>query len=99
MLPLGRDANPETCTLVSAIEACLADISITINETGFLLLVRRCWPSSRHTEYALSRLARVVLQWIFAEANCKNEESVQHHAVKKEQGPGVLTTNEKPYFS
>ncbi|KZV90247.1 hypothetical protein EXIGLDRAFT_720571 [Exidia glandulosa HHB12029] len=67
-LPIALDVNGDNVeTLVSAIEACLADISITVNETGFLLLVRRCWPSSRHTEYALSRLARVVLQWIFAE--------------------------------
>ncbi|EJD52997.1 hypothetical protein AURDEDRAFT_180591 [Auricularia subglabra TFB-10046 SS5] len=67
-LPIALDVNGDHVeTLVSAIEASLDDLNVTINEVGFLLLVRRCWPSSRHTDYALSRLARVVLQWIFAE--------------------------------
>ncbi|KAH7103835.1 hypothetical protein BKA62DRAFT_694808 [Auriculariales sp. MPI-PUGE-AT-0066] len=67
-LPIALDLhNDHVETLVSAIEACLEDVSISMNEIGFLLLARRCWPSSQHTDYALSRLSRVVLRWIVSE--------------------------------
>ena len=71
-LPIALDLhNDHVETLVSAIEACLDGINVTNNEIGFLLLARRCWPSSQHTDYALSRLARVVLRWIVSEVSMK----------------------------
>ncbi|KAG0707722.1 hypothetical protein DFH29DRAFT_594927 [Suillus ampliporus] len=66
-LPLGFDLSPDVETLVSAIEACLSDLDLSVNEYGFLLLVRRFWPSGLASEYALRRLSHAVLSWIFTE--------------------------------
>ncbi|KAH7926319.1 hypothetical protein BV22DRAFT_1063234 [Leucogyrophana mollusca] len=66
-LPLGFDLSADVETLVSAIEACLSDIDLSVNEMGLLLLVRRFWPNGLASEYALRRLSRALLSWIFAE--------------------------------
>ncbi|KAG1803828.1 uncharacterized protein HD556DRAFT_1226659 [Suillus plorans] len=66
-LPLGFDLSTDVETLVSAIEACLSDLDLSVNECGFLFLVRRFWPSGLASDYALRRLSHAVLSWIFAE--------------------------------
>jgi hypothetical protein len=66
-LPLGLDISNDTETLVGAVEACLLDIDLSVNESGFLFLVRRLWPNGMTSEYAMRRLTRAVLGWIFAE--------------------------------
>jgi Phorbol esters/diacylglycerol binding domain (C1 domain) len=70
-LPLGLDLSTDVETLVAAIEACLSDVDLSINEVGFLLLVRKLSPSGMASEYALRRLARSVLSWIVAEVGLK----------------------------
>jgi hypothetical protein len=75
-LPLGLDISNDTETLVGAVEACLLDIDLSVNESGFLFLVRKLWPNGMTSEYAMRRLTRAVLGWIFAEvclpAGCGN---------------------------
>ena len=66
-LPLSLDLSANVETLITAIEACLTDIDLSVNEAGFLLLVRRVWPTEMSTEYALRRLMKSVLGWILAE--------------------------------
>ncbi|OAX44683.1 hypothetical protein K503DRAFT_196614 [Rhizopogon vinicolor AM-OR11-026] len=66
-LPLGFDLSAGVETLVSAIESCLSDLDLSVNEYGFLMMVRRFWPSGLASEYALRRLSHAVLSWIFAE--------------------------------
>lgn len=66
-LPLGFDLSSGVETLVSAIEACLSDLDLSVNEYGFLLLARRFWPSGLASEYALRRLSHAIISWIFAE--------------------------------
>jgi len=66
-LPFGFDLSAGVETLVSAIEACLSDLDLSVNEYGFLLLVRRFPPNGLASEYALRRLSHAVLSWIFAE--------------------------------
>ncbi|KAF9454513.1 hypothetical protein P691DRAFT_770412 [Macrolepiota fuliginosa MF-IS2] len=66
-LPLGLDLSIDVETLVSAIEACLSDIDLFVNEFGFLLLVRRMWPDGLMSDYGLKRLARGVFTWIINE--------------------------------
>jgi hypothetical protein len=66
-LPLGLDLSSEVETLFGAVEACLSDVNLSVNEAGFLFLVRRLWPNGMATEYALRRLARAVIAWIVAE--------------------------------
>ncbi|KAF9246494.1 hypothetical protein BU15DRAFT_40292 [Melanogaster broomeanus] len=66
-LPLGSDLSADVETLVCAIEACLSELDLSVNEVGLLLLVRRFWPNGLASEYALRRLTRALLSWIFAE--------------------------------
>jgi hypothetical protein len=66
-LPLNLDLSANVETLMTAIEACLSDIDLSVNEGGFLLLVRRAWPTEMSTNYALRRLMKSVLGWILAE--------------------------------
>ncbi|KAI0928528.1 hypothetical protein AcW1_005746 [Taiwanofungus camphoratus] len=68
-LPFGLEESMEVETLVSAIEACLSDLDLSINEAGFLLLVRRFWPDGMLTDYALRRLSKAVILWILSEDN------------------------------
>ena len=66
-LPLSLDPSANVETLMTAIEACLLDIDLSVNEAGFLLLVRRVWPTEMSTNYARRRLMKTVLGWILAE--------------------------------
>lgn len=68
-LPLSLDLSASVETLITAIEACLSDIDLSVNEAGFLLLVRRVWPTEMSTEYTLRRLMKSVLGWILAEVS------------------------------
>ncbi|KAL0581716.1 hypothetical protein V5O48_000298 [Marasmius crinis-equi] len=66
-LPLGLDVSSDVETLFAAVEACLSDLDLFVNEIGWLLLSRRLWPSGSASEYALGRLTRSILSWILAE--------------------------------
>ena len=66
-IPMGLEVSTEVETLVAAIEGCLSDIDLSVNEAGLLLLVRRFWPDGMLTEYALRRLSKALLAWILAE--------------------------------
>lgn len=68
-LPLGLDLSIDVETLVSAIEACLSDTDLYVNEFGFLLLTRRMWPDGLMSDYGLKRLARGVFTWIINEVS------------------------------
>lgn len=63
-LPFLIDPSPSVEALVTAIESCLTDQDLSVQEAGLLLLVRRCWPSPFASAYALARLTRVVLNWL-----------------------------------
>ncbi|OZJ06243.1 hypothetical protein BZG36_00848 [Bifiguratus adelaidae] len=66
-IPTALDFSPSVDSLIDAIEACLADINLSVNETGFLLLTRRCWPDAFISQYTCERLLYGVLQWIINE--------------------------------
>ncbi|KAI5122947.1 hypothetical protein M0805_006828 [Coniferiporia weirii] len=66
-LPLGLDLSADVELLVVAVERCLEDLDIAVNESGFLLLIRKLWPNSMASDYALARLTKSVLAWILAE--------------------------------
>lgn len=66
-LPLGLDLTTDVEVLVSTIESCLSDLDLSVNEAGFLLLVRRFWPDSLMSEYALHRLTSALIVWICGE--------------------------------
>ncbi|KAF7304918.1 hypothetical protein MKEN_01206100 [Mycena kentingensis (nom. inval.)] len=66
-IPLGLDLTTNVETLVAAVEACLSDLDLSVNEAGFLLILRKFWPSGMATDYSLKRLARIVITWVLAE--------------------------------
>ena len=66
-LPIGLESSPDVETLVSAVEACLTDLDLSVNEGGLLLLVRRFWPDGFMTDYALRRLCAAVISWVVTE--------------------------------
>lgn len=68
-LPFGFDVSTDIETLVSAIEGCLLDIDLSINEIGLLLLVRRFWPDGMLSDYSHRRLTKAVLWWVLSEVS------------------------------
>lgn len=68
-LPFGFDITLEVETLVATIEACLSDISLSVNEVGLLLLARRFWPNGMLSDYSFRRLAKAILSWILSEVS------------------------------
>ncbi|CCM02372.1 uncharacterized protein FIBRA_04467 [Fibroporia radiculosa] len=66
-LPVGLEVSNQVETLVSTIEACLLDLDLSVNEAGFMLLVRKMWPDRMMTDYALQRLCSAVVKWIISE--------------------------------
>lgn len=68
-IPFGLDLSTSVETLIAAIESCLNDLDISVNETGFLLLTRKLWPSDMASDYALTRLAKAIIGWTLAEVS------------------------------
>jgi len=69
-LPVGLDLSNEVETLAVAIEACLSDFDLSINEVGLLLLTRRFWYDGMITDSALRRLNKCLVSWVLAEVEC-----------------------------
>ncbi|KAF8077923.1 hypothetical protein FPV67DRAFT_1403007 [Lyophyllum atratum] len=92
-IPLGLDLSPNVETLVSAVEACLTDVDLSVNESGFLLLVRRLWPNGLASEYALQRLTRSVVSWILAEDD-HLAIILRDYLAKQKNLPGVRSAQE-----
>ncbi|CAI2172830.1 1114_t:CDS:10 [Funneliformis geosporum] len=63
-LPFVIECSPTVESLITAISACLSDISISTNECGLLLMTRRCWPDSFLSRYVLERLMYAVIKWV-----------------------------------
>ena len=70
-LPVGLDLSNEVETLAAAIEACLSDLDLSVNEIGLLLLTRRFWYDGMITDNALRRLTKGLISWILAEVERK----------------------------
>jgi Phorbol esters/diacylglycerol binding domain (C1 domain) len=94
-LPTGLDLSTSVETLVVAIDACLRDIDIAINEYGFLLLVRRFASIGAASDYALSRLTKIVLSWIFAEDD-RLVVVARDYVARNASLPGVRAASEPP---
>lgn len=66
-VPYAIDCSPHVETLINAVDSCLNDIDIAINECGMLLLTRRCWPDPFMSPYTCERLMVAILRWILLE--------------------------------
>ncbi|KAH8923724.1 hypothetical protein BT69DRAFT_1333613 [Atractiella rhizophila] len=63
-LPSLIDPSPVVETLVVAVDSCLSDSDLSVQECGLILLSTRAWPTSFSSAYALDRLCRIVLKWV-----------------------------------
>lgn len=71
LLPRSVDTNVlQVESLVGAIEACLASLSISENEVALNLMARLCRPSGSSQSWVMERLARAVLSWMLNEVHC-----------------------------
>ncbi|EPQ58100.1 hypothetical protein GLOTRDRAFT_72136 [Gloeophyllum trabeum ATCC 11539] len=66
-LPFGLDESADVEHIVASVESCLCDLDLSVNEAGFLLLVRRLWPNEMTSDYARVRLCGSIITWILAE--------------------------------
>ncbi|KAJ7685226.1 hypothetical protein DFH06DRAFT_1157872 [Mycena polygramma] len=92
-LPLGLDLSTNVETLAAAVEACLADLDLSVNETGFLLLMRKLWPNGMATEYSLKRLMRTIVTWILAEDD-NLATILRDYLAKQRTLPGIRTASD-----
>ncbi|KAL7409186.1 hypothetical protein BDY24DRAFT_419079 [Mrakia frigida] len=68
VLPQGVDNSPvQVELLVAAIEACLSDLSVAVNEIGLGLMSKLCMPSGSSQSWVMDRLAGSVIKWMLEE--------------------------------
>ncbi|TFK29961.1 hypothetical protein FA15DRAFT_684259 [Coprinopsis marcescibilis] len=94
-LPLGLDLSMDVETLVTAVEVCLLDLDLSVNEFAFLLLVRRFWPNGLMSDYGLKRLTRSIVSWIIAEDD-NLATILRDHIAKQTPLPGVRSPSDAP---
>ncbi|KAJ7452375.1 hypothetical protein B0H11DRAFT_2327847, partial [Mycena galericulata] len=92
-IPLGLDLSTNVETLAATVEACLMDLDLSVNEAGFLLLIRRLWPNGMATEYSSKRLMRIVVTWILAEDD-NLATILRDYLAKHRTLPGIRTAED-----
>ncbi|KAJ7109404.1 hypothetical protein C8R44DRAFT_286771 [Mycena epipterygia] len=92
-IPLGLDLSTNVETLATAVEACLTDLDLSVNEAGFLLLIRKLWPNGMATEYSLKRLIRIIVTWILAEDD-NLATILRDYLAKQKTLPGIRTVSD-----
>ncbi|KAG0260526.1 hypothetical protein BG011_001847 [Mortierella polycephala] len=55
--------------LIHAIWRCFSSMSLSVNECGFLLLMRQCWPDPFMSDYTTERLVGCIFHWLLQEDN------------------------------
>ncbi|KAF9958779.1 hypothetical protein BGZ72_010920 [Mortierella alpina] len=61
------DPTSEVGNLIHAIWRCLSSVDLSVNECGFLLLTRRCWPDPFMSDYTAERLVGCIFHWLLME--------------------------------
>jgi hypothetical protein len=64
LLPFLMDATPSVELLVSAIEAMLVDLDLSMNEQALRLAHTQAWPSLLCAPYSLERLGGAIVSWV-----------------------------------
>ncbi|KAG0099158.1 hypothetical protein BGZ93_008937 [Podila epicladia] len=61
------DPSSQVENLIHAIWRCLSSVDLSVNECGFLLLNRQCWPDPFMSDYTAERLIGCVFHWLLLE--------------------------------
>ncbi|CAG8540918.1 11607_t:CDS:2, partial [Scutellospora calospora] len=87
-LPFAAEYSSTVEILLTAISSCLSDVNISINECGFLFMVRRCWPGPFMSKYVLERLIYSIIEWM-----CDEDERLliigKEYTTARRKLPGV----------
>ncbi|KAF9934838.1 hypothetical protein FBU30_010811 [Linnemannia zychae] len=84
------DPTPDVENLIHSIWRCLSSVNLSINECGFLLLTRQCWPDPFMSDYTAERLVGCIFHWLLLE----DDQLVVIHKTYASKGkklPGVRT--------
>jgi hypothetical protein len=82
------DPTPDVEHLIHSIWRCLSSVDLSVNECGFLLLTRQCWPDPFMSDYTTERLVGCIFHWLLLE----DDQLVVIHksyASKGKKIPGV----------
>ncbi|KAG0345938.1 hypothetical protein BG004_002769 [Podila humilis] len=61
------DPSSQVENLIHAVWRCLSSVDLSINECGFLLLHRLCWPDPFMSDYTTERLVGCIFHWLLLE--------------------------------
>ncbi|KAF9336084.1 hypothetical protein BG006_009778 [Podila minutissima] len=61
------DPSSQVENLIHAIWRCLSSVDLSVNECGFVLLNRQCWPDPFMSDYTAERLVGCVFHWLLLE--------------------------------
>ncbi|KAG0199919.1 hypothetical protein BGX28_006884 [Mortierella sp. GBA30] len=91
------DPTPDVENLIHAVWRCLSSVDLAVNECGFLLLTRQCWPDPFMSDYTAERLVGCIFHWLLLE---DDQLFVIHknYASKGKGIPGVRSSQED-YFA
>lgn len=82
------DPTSDVEHLIHSIWRCLSSVDLSVNECGFLLLTRQCWPDPFMSDYTTERLVGCVFHWLLLE----DDQLVvihKNYASKGKKIPGV----------
>ncbi|GJJ74669.1 hypothetical protein EMPS_07027 [Entomortierella parvispora] len=61
------DPTSEVENLIHAVWRCLSSMDLSVNECGFLILSRQCWPDPFMSDYTAERLLGCLFHWLLLE--------------------------------
>ncbi|KAF9350154.1 hypothetical protein BGX26_011626 [Mortierella sp. AD094] len=82
------DPSSDVENLIHAVWRCLSSVDLSVNECGFLLLTRQCWPDPFMSDNTAERLVGCVFHWFLME----DEHLIMIHKKYASKGkaiPGV----------
>ncbi|KAF9090257.1 hypothetical protein BGX23_006129 [Mortierella sp. AD031] len=82
------DPTPDVEHVIHSIWRCLSSVDLSVNECGFLLLTRQCWPDPFMSDYTTERLVGCIFHWLLLE----DDQLVvihKNYASKGKKIPGV----------
>ncbi|RKP06124.1 hypothetical protein THASP1DRAFT_32054 [Thamnocephalis sphaerospora] len=88
-LPFVEEPTLSADALVYAVESCLADINLSLNEVGLLLLVRRCTVNDLSCHH-VRMLMRSVIAWTCGEASRLEQLHSTYTTLGHRQAVGLL---------
>ncbi|KAF9114696.1 hypothetical protein BGX27_010088 [Mortierella sp. AM989] len=88
------DPSSDVENLIHSVWRCLGSVDLSVNECGFLLLTRQCWPDPFMSDYTAERLLGCILHWLLMEDEHLTEIH-KNYASKSKLIPGIRSDLEE----